>query len=106
MLVLVGRKQAAVDAVGAGRIVEHEVAHPVALTARGGMLEALSLEIVTDDLRRPFALEYLCGAPRLDRPARMHGDRGRAATHSLGQRLGERTLILPVEQHAEVLQEL
>src|SRR5690242_16426604 len=98
VLVLVRREETAVDAVGTGRVVEHEVAHPVAVATRCGVLEALVLQIVSDDFGRTCVLENRGGPGGLDGSARMHGDRGGlAAIDPLGERIRERALILLTE---------
>src|SRR6516164_1058247 len=107
MLVLVRRKQPAIDAVGPRRVVEHEVTHPVTVAARRRALEGLVLEVVCHDLHRALVLEDLGGACRLDGAAGMYGDgRGRATLNSLGERVGERALIVLAQERAEVLREL
>ena len=59
------------------------------------------------DLGRPRALQDLRGAGRLDVPARVHGHGGDAAAlDAIGDRLDETTLVLVVEQRAEILLEL
>src|SRR5262249_55831910 len=107
MLVLVRGKQPAIDAVGARRVVEHEVAHPVALAARCGALEGLVLQIVCHHLHCALVLEDLGGSSRLDGAAGMYGDgRGRAALDPLRERIGELALIVLAQERAEVLREL
>ena len=61
MLVL-AREQPAVDAVGPRGIIEHEVAYPVTIATRGGVLEGLVLEIVRHHLTCALILEDLGGA--------------------------------------------
>src|ERR1700751_336382 len=106
MLVLVGGEEPAVDAVGAAGIGEHEVAHPVTLTARCGALEGLVPEIVRHHLNGTLVVEDLGSAGGLDGPARMNGDGGRfPVLDARGERFGECTLIVLAEQSAEVARE-
>ena len=71
------------------------------------MLEGLVRQVVAEHLARAGRFQQLHRAVGLDRAARVHGHRGRAAgVHPLRELLGEGALIGLVEQGAEVLHEL
>src|SRR5262249_33979370 len=96
--VLMALEQAAIDAGGAGGIIEHEVPHPVTVLPRGRVLEGLIVQVMSDHLDSPFVLEDLGRACRFDCPARMHGDRRCAAAFdALRQHIGEGALIVLAE---------
>src|ERR1700739_2950152 len=78
VLVRVGGEQPAVDAIRAGRVVEHEVPYPVAVAVRSCVLEGLILEIVSHHFHGSLGLEDLGRARRLDGASRVHGYGGPA----------------------------
>src|SRR5579863_99921 len=98
------RKQPAVDAVRAGRVIQHEMPHPVAVAARGGTFEGgLIPQVVPDYLDRAGLFQDIGGARGLDGAARMDGDGGGAGLDTPRQCVHELLFVRAAEEGAEIL---